>query len=99
MLVNLWEKKEYPPKVMQMNKAVLALLEEGKDINSLRVSEITQKAGIGKGTAYEYFKNKEEIIASGMEYNLANQVENLVERESDAKDFRDMLVRDRKSVV
>ena len=31
-------------------------------INTLTVSQIAKTAGIGKGTFYEYFKNKEELI-------------------------------------
>ncbi len=31
-------------------------------INDLTVSQIAKTAGVGKGTIYEYFKNKEEII-------------------------------------
>jgi len=36
------------------------LLEHG--IRNLTVSQIAQTAGIGKGTIYEYFANKEEIV-------------------------------------
>lgn len=91
MIVNLWQEKEYPPKVIAMNEAVIELLEQGRDVNSLRVSEITQKAGIGKGTAYEYFSSKEEIIATALEYDLAKQVAHLVKIEEHATGFRDML--------
>lgn len=31
-------------------------------INTLTISQIAKTAGIGKGTVYEYFKNKEEIV-------------------------------------
>jgi AcrR family transcriptional regulator len=31
-------------------------------INSLTIAHIAKTAGIGKGTVYEYFKNKEEIV-------------------------------------
>jgi len=31
-------------------------------MNSLTISEIAKVAGVGKGTIYEYFKNKEEIV-------------------------------------
>lgn len=91
MIVNLWQEKNYPPKVIAMNEAVIELLSEGRDANSLRVSEITQKAGIGKGTAYEYFSSKEELIATALEYDLAKQVAHLVEIEAGASGFRDML--------
>ena len=36
------------------------LLEHG--INSLTISKIAQTAGVGKGTIYEYFDNKEDIV-------------------------------------
>ena len=31
-------------------------------INDLTVSQVAKTAGVGKGTIYEYFKNKEEIV-------------------------------------
>lgn len=91
MATCFFEKKEYPPKVIAMNEAVISLLAEGRDINSLRVSEITNRAGIGKGTAYEYFASKAEIIVSAMEYDLDKQIKILVEMEEKASGFRDML--------
>ena len=60
--------KEYLPKEKAIYQAVLALFEEGADLNSLTVSEITKRAGIGKGTAYEYFSDKEEMIAKALFY-------------------------------
>jgi len=33
-----------------------------KGINNLTIAEVAKTAGVGKGTIYEYFKNKEEII-------------------------------------
>ena len=36
------------------------LLEQG--INSLTISHIAKTAGVGKGTIYEYFENKEDIV-------------------------------------
>lgn len=93
MLTNFWEEQQYPPKVILMAEAIIELLSEGKEINSLKVSEITKRAGIGKGTAYEYFTDKEEMIVTALEYNLGMLIQKLVEREKDAVDFRDMLVR------
>lgn len=36
------------------------LLEHG--INSLTIAQIAETAGVGKGTIYEYFENKEDIV-------------------------------------
>lgn len=91
MAANLWEEKTYPPKVIAMNEAVISLLAEGRELGSLRVSEITQRAGIGKGTAYEYFKSKAEIIVSAMEYDLAKQIARLAEIEENATGFHERL--------
>ena len=91
MLTDFWEKKEYPPKVIAMNEAVASLWAEGRDLASLTVSEITSRAGIGKGTAYEYFSSKEEIIATALEYDLQKQLEQLAVIEEQATGFRDIL--------
>lgn len=61
---------EYQPKVKAIYQAIFELLEEGADLNGLTVSEITKKAGIGKGTAYEYFSDKEEMIGRAICYNV-----------------------------
>ena len=51
--------KETRPKVLALYRGVLELLDEGADVNTIKVSDITAKAGIGKGTAYDYFKSRE----------------------------------------
>ena len=62
---------EIPPKALRIYQAVMELIEEGEDPNLLRVSTITERAGIGKGTAYEYFDSKEEIII----YSIMHQMQ------------------------
>ena len=44
-------------KVLAMYQAVIEFINEGCDINTLKVAVITGRAGIGKGTAYEYFSS------------------------------------------
>ena len=46
-------------KVLAMYRAVRELLEEGVNPEQIKVSDVTGRAGIGKGTAYEYFRSKE----------------------------------------
>ena len=58
------------PKVTAMYEAVNELMEEGRDIYSMKISEITARAGIGKGTAYEYFSTKEELLGKAIFYQL-----------------------------
>ena len=61
---------QVPPKVTAMYRAVSTLLREDKDISEMSVSMITGLAGIGKGTAYEYFDSKEEIIVCALLYEI-----------------------------
>ncbi len=69
-IANYEDIRQLPPKVRQMYIAVIQMLEEGADPANIRVSTITEKAGIGKGTAYEYFDSKEEIVAGAIVYQV-----------------------------
>lgn len=71
--------EETRPKVLALYEAVLRLLDEGADINAMKVSDITERAEIGKGTAYEYFKKKEEIIASALVYDMSTKIQTALE--------------------
>lgn len=69
--------------------AIVELMQEGADLNRLTVAEITGRAGIGKGTAYEYFSDKEEMIAKALFYyakELCKLLYQLVDREKNLYD-------------
>lgn len=67
------------PKVEALYKAVMELLLEGKEIRKMKVSEITERAGIGKGTAYEYFESREELIVHALNFQQKIWAENIRE--------------------
>ncbi|MCI8543365.1 MAG: TetR/AcrR family transcriptional regulator [Lachnospiraceae bacterium] len=69
-MTGLEETGNVPPKVLAMYDAVIAMLAEGVDAVNIRVSTITERAGIGKGTAYEYFDTKDKIVACAIAYHL-----------------------------
>ncbi len=62
-----------PEKVLLMYRAVTELVNGGADVNAIKVSDITNRAGIGKGTAYEYFSSKEEIITNAIIYDVTKK--------------------------
>lgn len=74
------EKQELSPKVLATYQAVIELFMEGADLSSLTVSEITARAGIGKGTVYDYFANKEEMLAGALCYEMETACSELYER-------------------
>lgn len=71
---------QVPPKVIAMYGAVSTLLQEDKDISEMSVSMITAMAGIGKGTAYQYFDSKEEIIVYALLYEIRTVTEQASEQ-------------------
>lgn len=92
----MMERSELAPKVKATYQAVIQLLMEGADLNNLTVSEITAKAGIGKGTVYEYFSNKEDMIAGALLYELRDSCERLysqMKREKSLYDKMNLLLK------
>lgn len=80
-----------PPKVQQIYEAVIRMLEEGMDMEDIRVSTITERAGIGKGTAYEYFDTKDEIVACAVVSQIRWMSEWLREQLEARADFGEQL--------
>lgn len=79
------------PKVLAMYEAVNELMEEGRDIYSMKISEITARAGIGKGTAYEYFSTKEELLGKAIFYQLHQGVLHMTEKALKQGSFREQI--------
>ena len=80
---------ELPRKVGQLYNAVLELIEEGIDVNTIKVSDITQRAGIGKGTAYDYFDTKEDIIICALIYAVSGMIHRIKEELSKYHTFKE----------
>ncbi|MDR0947966.1 MAG: TetR/AcrR family transcriptional regulator [Lachnospiraceae bacterium] len=68
---------ELPGKVRMLYQAMQELICEGVDLTATKVSVITDRAGIGKGTAYEYFTSKEDLIASSLAFFVQETMEEL----------------------
>ncbi|MBR1852932.1 MAG: TetR/AcrR family transcriptional regulator [Lachnospiraceae bacterium] len=71
--------EEIPSKVLLTYNAVQELVGEGRDINDISVSAITERAGIGKGTIYDYFDSREEIIACAFLFYVRQTAERMTE--------------------
>ena len=82
---------QIPPKVLKLYEAVSQLLEEGADPGTLRVSTITDRAGIGKGTAYEYFDSKDEIVIYAVVYQMQTAMVELEKGLLERKTFQEQM--------
>ena len=76
-----------PEKVLLMYQAVSELLCDQKDIAKIKVADITSRAGIGKGTAYEYFSSKEDLIANALLHEYSEKVIKLIQKVQEEKTF------------
>lgn len=60
-------------------------------LSGLTISEIAKKADIGKGTIYEYFCSKDELIAETMIYMLDEIMKKIIESDNTNLDFKNTL--------
>ena len=81
-----------PDKVRKMYQAVTELLAQKADMNTIKVSDITARAGIGKGTAYEYFSSRDEIIIMALLYDYGTKIDELEQLLKEVGGFRDRLL-------
>lgn len=77
------------PKVQSLYRAVSELLEEGADATNLKVADIAARAGIGKGTTYEYFKSREELIIKAMLNRMYAYFKQVTERTDAEERFQE----------
>lgn len=76
-------------KILAMYQAVCALIEEGYDTHKMKVADITSRAGIGKGTAYEYFRSKDELLIKALQYDFFAGYQILEKELKSRKTFQD----------
>lgn len=76
-------------KVNAIYRAIEELVAEGADLSSMRVSDIAAKAEIGKGTTYEYFSSKEEMIVKAMLYLVGSMVRRILDQMEKQQSFQD----------
>ncbi|MFK5976165.1 MAG: TetR/AcrR family transcriptional regulator [Sulfurovum sp.] len=65
------------------------LLENG--IESITIAQIAKSAGVGKGTIYEYFSNKEDIVFEIITLFIAQHIEILQQRIDNSSSTREKL--------
>lgn len=68
-------------------EAVLRLMARGEQLHTVTVQQIAQEAGIGKGTVYEYFTSREEILTKTFLRRIEQEIQALAARVDLAPDF------------
>lgn len=74
----------------KLKKAALDVFVE-KSVDAATVEEITEKADVGKGTLYQHFADKEEVVVTLVEDAVNNLIECIRSYESAPETLEDML--------
>lgn len=82
------DKKEKRGRIL--DAAIRVFAQRG--VKNTKIAEIAEKAGIGKGTVYEYFQSKDEIISAGFRYFMEHVGDVIGRRVSTLSDPLDKLM-------
>ena len=75
---------------MKLKQAALDIFSE-KSIDATTVEDITEKADVGKGTLYQYFEDKDEIVIALVEEAIGHLIERIRSYDSAPDTLEDML--------
>ena len=74
----------------KLKEAALDIFSE-KSVDAATIEEITQKADVGKGTLYQHFDDKEEMVITLIEEAVDHLIERIRAYESAPQNLEDML--------
>ncbi len=80
---------KFSEKEISIFKGVISLIEEGINPYNIKVADIAKAADVGKGTIYDYFSSKEEVISKAILYNINNDINFGYGRIMDKQGFRE----------
>lgn len=81
--------EEFSHKEITIFNGVLKLMNEGINLHTIKASDIASAANIGKGTLYNYFKSKEDIIAKTIIYKMVTQFQYFVDLVDSVDTFKE----------
>lgn len=82
-------KSEYQAKETVIYNGIIELIKNGANPYLIKVSDIAKAANVGKGTIYDYFSSKEEVISKAILYEIKKDIENVYSRIKSKEKFKD----------
>lgn len=70
---------------------VIKLINQGINLHSIKVADIAKEVGIGKGTVYEYFKSKDEILEKSLLYSMNLCMNKSIEKINNSNGFKNKM--------
>lgn len=80
---------EYGKREEAILSGIIELICSGMDVYSMKVSDIAKAAGMGKGTVYEYFSSKEEMITKAIIFGVWKSLEAVKESVAKCSSFEE----------
>jgi len=74
----------------KLKRAALDIFSE-KSIDAVTVEEITERADVGKGTLYQHFDDKEQIVVTLVDEAVDHLIEKIRDYDKQPKNLKDML--------
>ncbi len=81
--------EQYSDKEIIIFNGVINLMNEGINLHTIKASDIAVAANIGKGTLYNYFESKEEIIAKTIIYSMKIQFQHYLDLVDSVDTFKE----------
>lgn len=81
--------ENFSEKEITIFNGVIKLINEGSNFHTMKASDIATAANIGKGTLYNYFKSKEEIIGKTIIYIMVTQFQYYVNLVDSVETFKE----------
>ncbi len=81
--------RNYTEKEICIFNGVMHLCKSGKKIYNITVQDIADAANVGKGTLYEYFSSKEEIIVNALVYFLCQENQRAIDIADSKASFKE----------
>lgn len=84
---------DYSPKEVAVFRAVLTLAGRGVNLTEVKMQQIADAAGMGKGTLYEYFTSKEQLLTDTVSWCVLHELETVTALPDEAADFDQLMQR------
>lgn len=79
---------KYTEKEIVIFNGLIQLMREGVNPYLIKVSDIAKAANVGKGTIYDYFASKEEVISKAIIYNMGKEISTITDRVKSKNTFK-----------
>ncbi len=84
--------KQYSEKELNIFSGVFSLAQQGMSARQMTAKGIATAAGVGKGTIYDYFSSKEEIVAKALVYKLEKSIRDINQKLNRQSSYKDKML-------